>query len=328
MKKAAPYLINLLVVVGLFAVIQVLIATEVLNAYYARMLTPLCINVILAVSLNLVCGYMGQLTLGHAGFMSVGAYAGAVFTINVTAIHGLPGWVQLLLAMLVGGVLAAVVGVLIGIPALRLKGDYLAIMTLGFGEIIRVVFESLEITGGGRTLSAESLTTFPMLYWTAVLTIVVVYTFIYSRHGRAVTSIREDEVASESSGIHITYYKVLAFAIAAGLAGIAGALYSHSNSIVPRKFDFNMSIDILIYVVLGGMGSITGSVIAASVLSLLPELLRDFNDYRMVVYALLLIVMMVFRPGGLLGKYEFSLSRLLGLKGPRRSRKQRAKEDA
>ena len=187
MKKAAPYVINLLVVAGLFAVLQVLIATGILNAYYARMLTPLCINVILAVSLNLVCGYMGQLALGHAGFMSVGAYAGAVFTINVTAIHGLPGWAQLLLAMLVGGVLAAAVGVLIGIPALRLKGDYLAIMTLGFGEIIRVVFESLDITGGGRTLSAESLTTFPMLYWTAVLTVAVVYTFIYSAFTSPIT---------------------------------------------------------------------------------------------------------------------------------------------
>lgn len=213
------------------------------------------------------------------------------------------------MAMLVGGIAAALAGILIGIPALRLKGDYLAIMTLGFGEIIRVIFTNLGITGKGRTMSAEKLTNFPIVFWTAVIMIALIYAFIYSRHGRAVISIRDDEVAAESSGVNVTYYKVLVFAIAAGFAGVAGALWSHAYSITPRVFDFNKSIDILIFVVLGGMGSITGSVIAASALTLLPEMLRGFDDYRMVIYALLLIVMMVFRPGGLLGKYEFSLTR-------------------
>lgn len=305
--RVRSYIINLALVILVFVLFQVLFATGALTS--ERMFTTLCINVMLAVSLNMVCGYMGQLALGHAGFMAVGAYAGAVFTINVTAIHVLPGWLQLIMAMLVGGIAAALAGILIGIPALRLKGDYLAIMTLGFGEIIRVIFTNLGITGKGRTMSAEKLTNFPIVFWTAVIMIALIYAFIYSRHGRAVISIRDDEVAAESSGVNVTYYKVLVFAIAAGFAGVAGALWSHAYSITPRVFDFNKSIDILIFVVLGGMGSITGSVIAASALTLLPEMLRGFDDYRMVIYALLLIVMMVFRPGGLLGKYEFSLTR-------------------
>ena len=294
--RVRSYIINLALVILTFVLFQVLFATGALTS--ERMFTTLCINVMLAVSLNMVCGYMGQLALGHAGFMAVGAYAGAVFTINVTAIHVLPGWLQLIMAMLVGGIAAALAGILIGIPALRLKGDYLAIMTLGFGEIIRVIFTNLGITGKGRTMSAEKLTNFPIVFWTAVIMIALIYAFIYSRHGRAVISIRDDEVAAESSGVNVTYYKVLVFAIAAGFAGVAGALWSHAYSITPRVFDFNKS-----------MGSITGSVIAASALTLLPEMLRGFDDYRMVIYALLLIVMMVFRPGGLLGKYEFSLTR-------------------
>ena len=319
--RVRSYIINLLLAVALFVLFQVLFATGVLASQ--RMFVTLCINVMLAVSLNMVCGYMGQLALGHAGFMSVGAYAGAIFTINFTAIHALPGWLQLVMAMLVGGIVAALVGILIGIPALRLKGDYLAIMTLGFGEIIRVIFTNLGITGKGRTMSAEKLTSFPVVFWTAVIMIALIYAFIYSRHGRAVISIRDDEVAAESSGVNVTYYKVLVFAIAAGFAGVAGALWSHAYSITPRVFDFNKSIDILIFVVLGGMGSITGSVVAASVLTILPELLRDLAyrlswlpdilvrliENRMVIYALLLIIMMVFRPNGLFGKYEFSLIR-------------------
>lgn len=310
MKKLRTYGVNLLLVVVLFILIQVLVSAGIITPQYQSVLIPICINVMLAVSLNLVCGYLGQLALGHAGFMSVGAYAAAVFTINVTAIHSLPDWVQLILAMLVGAVFAAIAGVIIGIPALRLKGDYLAIMTLGFGEIIRVIFTNLKITNSGRIVSAEKITSFPVAFWSMVIVIVIIYAFIYSRHGRAVISIREDEVASESSGVNITYYKVFAFTLAAAFAGVAGALWSHTFSIAPRDFDFNLSIDILIFVVLGGMGSITGSVIAATILTLLPQVLSGFNDYRMVIYALLLIIMMVFRPGGLLGKYEFSLTRV------------------
>ena len=304
-KTGVAYAVNAVLVVILFVVLLVLIDSGTLNRYNTTIITNLCINVILAVSLNLVTGILGQLVLGHAGFMLAGAYAAALFTKNI----GLPLSISLPIGLVLGGLLAAVFGVVIGIPALRLKGDYLAIMTLGFGEIIRVIFTNLGITGKGRTMSAEKLTNFPIVFWTAVIMIALIYAFIYSRHGRAVISIRDDEVAAESSGVNVTYYKVLVFAIAAGFAGVAGALWSHAYSITPRVFDFNKSIDILIFVVLGGMGSITGSVIAASALTLLPEMLRGFDDYRMVIYALLLIVMMVFRPGGLLGKYEFSLTR-------------------
>ena len=304
-KTGVAYAVNAVLVVILFVVLLVLIDSGTLNSYNTTIITYLCINVILAVSLNLVTGILGQLVLGHAGFMLAGAYAAALFTKNI----GLPLSISLPIGLVLGGLLAAVFGVVIGIPALRLKGDYLAIMTLGFGEIIRVIFTNLGITGKGRTMSAEKLTNFPIVFWTAVIMIALIYAFIYSRHGRAVISIRDDEVAAESSGVNVTYYKVLVFAIAAGFAGVAGALWSHAYSITPRVFDFNKSIDILIFVVLGGMGSITGSVIAASALTLLPEMLRGFDDYRMVIYALLLSVMMVFRPGGLLGKYEFSLTR-------------------
>lgn len=310
-QKLWPYALNLVLIIGLYFLLQGLMEAEVIDRYNGQLIRLIGLNIILAVSLNLACGYLGQLALGHAGFLAVGAYAGAVLTKSVEALQVLPDWLRLTLAMLLGGLLAAVFGILIGIPALRLKGDYLAILTLGFGEIIRVIINNLEITNAGRSLSAEKITTFPIVYWVTILTIAIVYTFVYSRHGRAVVSIREDEVAAEASGVHITYYKVMAFTLAAALAGVCGALWSHTYVIRPEHFDFNKSIDILIFVVLGGMGSITGSVLAATALTVLPEVLRGFNEYRMVIYSLLLIVMMVFRPGGLLGKYEFSLSRVI-----------------
>ena len=309
------YGINLVLTIALWAVLFGLIQSGSITNYWSGILVTVGINIILAVSLNMATGYLGQLPLGHAGFMAVGAYTGGIF-LKSTPVDELlkagntAGCLPYIVAaLLLSGIMAGIFGLIIGIPALRLKGDYLAIMTLGFGEIIRVIFTNLGITGKGRTMSAEKLTNFPIVFWTAVIMIALIYAFIYSRHGRAVISIRDDEVAAESSGVNVTYYKVLVFAIAAGFAGVAGALWSHAYSITPRVFDFNKSIDILIFVVLGGMGSITGSVIAASALTLLPEMLRGFDDYRMVIYALLLIVMMVFRPGGLLGKYEFSLTR-------------------
>ena len=308
-KTLISYAVNAGLVVLLYVVMMVLIKVGIINRYYEGIVRLICINIIMAVSLNLVCGFMGQLALGHAGFMSVGAYAAALFTMHC----GLPEAVAFPLGLLVGGIVAAIVGFLIGIPALRMRGDYLAIITLGFGEIIRVVANALPITGGAKGLSGiPASTNFSWAYWVMILSVFVIFAFIKSRHGRAVISIREDEIAAEASGIRTTYYKMMAFVLAAFFAGIAGGLYAHHVGVLaPTKFDFNYSVEFLVMVVLGGMGSITGSIIAAIVLTILPEALRGFEDYRMLLYLLVLIVMMLFRPTGLLGTYEFSLSRML-----------------
>ena len=307
-KKIVSYAVNLVLVLILYFVLAALIDAKVINRYYSGIITMVCINIILAVSLNLASGFLGQLVLGHAGFMSVGAYSAALFTIH----SGLPLSVSFPIALVIGGVVAAVFGVIIGVPALRLKGDYLAIITLGFGEIIRVIIINMSFTGGARGLRGiKPLTNFSWVFLIAVLTVAIVFAFIRSRHGRAVISIREDEIAAEASGIHTTYYKLLAFIMAAFFAGIAGALYAHHIGVlVPGKFDFNYSVEILVMVVLGGLGSITGSVIAAVVLTILPEALRDFSSYRMLLYSVILICVMLFKPSGLLGQRELSLSKL------------------
>ncbi len=308
-KKWLPNVIILVLVLALYVLFSVLISTNVINPYYSGILTMVCINVILAVSLNLATGFLGQLVLGHAGFMSVGAYSAALFTMY----SGLPTLISFPLALLVGGIVAAAFGVIIGVPALRLKGDYLAILTLGFGEIIRVLILAMPFTGGAAGLSGiPLLTTFTYVFIIAILTVALIFAFIHSRHGRAVIAIREDEIAAEAAGIHTTYYKLLAFVLAAFFAGIAGGLYAHHIGVLdPSKFDFNYSVEILIMVVLGGMGSITGSVIAAVVLTLLPELLRGFSEYRMLIYSVILICVMLFKPSGLLGQHELSLTKIL-----------------
>ena len=311
-KTGVAYAVNAVLVVILFVVLLVLIDSGTLNRYNTTIITNLCINVILAVSLNLVTGILGQLVLGHAGFMLAGAYAAALFTKNI----GLPLSISLPIGLVLGGLLAAVFGVVIGIPALRLRGDYLAIITLGFGEIIRVVSINLKITNGAMGLggigSLQSRDNpagmFIYAFIIAALLIFLSFTFGRSRHGRAVISIREDEIASESMGINTTYYKLFAFVLAAFFAGVAGGLAAHQTGMIdPSKYAVNRSVEILIMVVLGGMGSITGSVISASVLTLLPEMLRDFNQYRMLVYSVILILVMLFKPTGLLGRYEISI---------------------
>ena len=308
-KKWIPNVIILVLVLALYILLSVLISANIINPYYSGILTMVCINVILAVSLNLATGFLGQLVLGHAGFMSVGAYSAALFTMY----SGLPTVVSFPLALLVGGIVAAAFGVIIGVPALRLKGDYLAILTLGFGEIIRVLILAMPFTGGAAGLSGiPLLTTFTYVFIIAIITVAVIFAFIHSRHGRAVIAIREDEIAAEAAGIHTTYYKLLAFVLAAFFAGIAGGLYAHHNGVLdPSKFDFNYSVEILIMVVLGGMGSITGSIVAAIVLTLLPELLRGFSEYRMLIYSVILICVMLFKPSGLLGQHELSLTKIL-----------------
>ena len=307
-KKMKSYILNLGLVVFGYVVLMFLTGFEIIDGYDQGILILIGINVILAASLNLVTGILGQLVLGHAGFMSVGAYTAALFTMY----SGLPGTIAFPIGLLLGGLVAIVFGIIIGIPALRLRGDYLAIITLGFGEIIRVLILALDFTGGARGLSGISdYTTISYVFILAAIIVTVIYTFGTSRHGRAVISIREDEIASESSGVNTTYYKLLAFVLSAFFAGIAGGLYAHYVGVLnPSNFDFNYSVEILIMVVLGGMGSITGAVISATVLTILTEMLRDFSEYRMIVYSLILIIVMLFRPSGLLGQSELSIPAL------------------
>lgn len=285
----------------IYLLITILEQTGVLLSYHVQILTLCCINVILVVSLNLINGFTGQFSLGHAGFLAVGAYSSAYLTINYKTPFGV--------AIALAGMLAGLVGLLVGLPALRLKGDYLAIATLGFGEIIRVVLLNTPAVGGARGLAGiPPYTSFGIAYIMAIITVVVITNFVNSDHGRACLAIREDEIAAESLGIHSTYFKALAFSIGAAFAGIAGALFSHYLQYMaptPGQIGFLKSIDILIMVVLGGLGSITGPIIAAIALTILPELLRGFAEYRTIIYSVLLIVTMLYRPEGLLAGKEF-----------------------
>lgn len=320
-KKAKAYVLNILALLILFFALSLLISSGAINNYFSGILVTIGIAVIMAVSLNLTTGLLGQLALGHAGFMSVGAYVAAIITKSMSLDFSL----SLPLALLAGGLAAALCGLLIGMPALRLKGDYLAIITLGFGEIIRVVIENLSITGGPGGLSritrmsrafssdvkASSAIQFAIVFWVMVVIITSIFTLGRSRHGRAIISIRENEVAAEATGIPTTYYKLFAFTLAAFFAGIAGGLYAHQTGMLTAKtFGFNKSIEYLVMVVLGGMGSITGSIISSVVLVSLPEVLRGFSEWRLVIYSTLLIVMMLFRPKGLMGTRELSLLEL------------------
>ncbi len=313
-KELTAWLYNLILSVIIYIGLSYALGVGFLSRYWQGVMMLVFINIILAVSLNLVTGFLGQLTLGHAGFMSVGAYTAALMTKNVLP-ETLPSLAALLIAMLAGGLAAAVCGIIIGVPALRLRGDYIAIITLGFGEIIRVIVESITVTGGAKGLRGiPKMSTLPIAYWTTVLTIACMVALIHSRHGRAIMSIREDEVAAEAAGINTTFYKSLAFVVSAFMAGLGGAIFAHYTGILgATTFNFNRSIEILVIVVLGGMGSVTGSVAAAVVLTLLPELLRGFSDYRMLAYSVLLVVMMIIKPGGLLGRHEFRLTRLVEL---------------
>lgn len=306
-KKLSYALSTVLLIAGYF-LFTGLINGKILNNHQTGIAVFICINIILAASLNITVGCLGQITLGHAGFMSVGAYTAALFT-KSGVIPGFPGYI---VGILLGGMVAGVVGIIIGIPALRLKGDYLAIITLAFGEIIRVLIEYFDFTGGAQGLTGITrYRNFGVIYIIMVLCFVFMYSAMTTRHGRAILAIREDEIATEASGVNITYYKTLAFTLSAVFAGIAGGVYAHYMGIIGAKqFDYNYSINILVMVVLGGMGSFTGATISAIVLTLLPEILRGFASYRMIIYSLLLIVMMIFRPVGLLGRKEFSMTEI------------------
>ena len=295
-------ILTLTLIVALYTVIQLLISNGIINSFYEITLATICINIILAVSLNLVTGFTGQFSLGHAGFMSIGAYVGALINMQMNSTGGF------IIGILVGAFASALIGILIGIPTLRLKGDYLAIATLGMAEIIRVVFLNMEITNGAAGLNGiPRYTNWLWLFVFTALTIILINNFVRSSQGRACISIREDEIAAESMGVNTTKYKVMAFAIGAFFAGIAGALYSsYFYFIKPNLFGFMKSVDILVIVVFGGMGSITGSVVAAIVLAVVTTFLQAYSELRMIIYALLLVVIMLFRPQGLLGSKEIT----------------------
>lgn len=284
-----------------FLILFTLMTTGIINSYYGGILILILINIVLAVSLNLIVGFTGQLCLGHAGFMAIGAYVSAVLSVNMK--------LPFLLSIIFGGIIAGVFAALIGFPTLKLKGDYFAITTLAFGEIIRVIIMNLEYVGGARGFSGiPRKTNFTIAFFAMVIAIVVIYNIIHSSQGRSMVAIRENEIAAEAMGVNAFKYKMMAFIVAAFFAGAAGALYAHYMGFIqPTSFDFVKSIDILTFVVLGGMGSLSGSVIATVILTFLPEGLREFKELRMIIYPLALIVLMIFRPQGLLGNKEISL---------------------
>lgn len=340
------------IVIVFFIVMQTLTATGSLSSLFKGLLVPLCVYAIMAVSLNLTVGILGELSLGHAGFMCVGAFASAFFSMCMKETIT-NGGLRFLIAILIGAATAAVCGILIGIPVLRLRGDYLAIVTLAFGEIIKNVMNvlyvgkdasgihistkdamSLHLDDTGKIIinGAQGITgtpndsTFLAGILILLITLFIILNFVHSRAGRAVMAIRDNRIAAESIGINISKYKLMAFALSASMAGMAGALYAHNLSTLtalPKNFGYNMSIMILVYVVLGGIGNLRGSMIAAVILTVLPELLRGFSDYRMLIYSLVLIIMMLFNwsPRAREWREKYSLKKLL-------VRKKTGREDA
>ena len=315
-----------IVILG-YIVMQIMIRTGNISYSLNGLLVPICAYIVMAISLNLTVGILGELSLGHAGFMSVGAFSGVVVTALLSDSGVGSPVLRLLIAMVIGAILAAIVGVIVGVPVLRLKGDYLAIVTLAFGEIIKNIINVLYIgvdsrglhfglidpkftlEEGGKMIidgpigvsGIERISTFTAGFVLILFTLFIVLNLINSRHGRAIMAVRDNKIAADSVGVSTTKFKLMAFVVSAAFAGMAGVLYAMNYSTVTAaKFDFNLSILVLVFVVLGGLGNIWGSVIAAAVLTLLPELLRalDFNDYRMLIYAILLVAMMLFNNSG------------------------------
>lgn len=311
---------NYAIVIVFFLIFQILASTGHLSSSLKGQLIPICTYVIMALSLNLVVGFSGELSLGHAGFMSVGAFSAVVTAVSLQNVVTV-GAVRLVLSILVGAAIAALAGVLIGIPVLRLRGDYLAIVTLAFGEIIKNILNCLYVAidknglhfsmtdaasmkldvqnvvilnGPMGALGVKKLSTFFAGIVLVLVVLFIIQNLVKSKAGRAIAGIRDNRIAAEACGLQITTYKMMAFVTSAAMAGAAGALYAlNFSTVVPKKFDFNTSILILVFVVLGGIGNIRGSIIAAGILTVLPELLRQFQDYRMLVYAIVLILVML-----------------------------------
>lgn len=291
-------LIMLCLSLALFALLQALIAARVLSSFWELNLIIIGINVIMAVSLNLINGYTGQFSLGHAGFMAVGAYTGVVMT---SYFH-----MPFIVALLAAAVLAGLLGFLIGLPTLRLRGDYLAIATLGLGEIIRIVIMNMDYVGGAAGFKGIiHHTNFAWVFMVMLFTLFFIKNFVNSSHGRACIAIRENEIAAEAMGINTTRYKVMAFTIGAAFAGVAGGLFAHNFYIInPGSFTFLASFNYLIMVVMGGLGSITGSIAGAFVVTFISAALAAWPEFRMIIYALALILLMFYRPQGLFGYME------------------------
>lgn len=299
LKNSTGFWLSIVLALIFFGIMQFTISNGMLNPFYINTLMFIGINIMLATSLHLIIGITGQFSIGHAGFLAVGAYASAVMTMKLE--------LPFIMAVLAGGIIAAVAGMVIGIPSLRLKGDYLAIATLGFGEIVRIILLNIEYVGGASGMQVSHLTTWPWVFACVMITIIVIRNFTNSTHGRACISVREDETAADSMGINTTYYKVAAFVIGAFFAGVAGSLYAHNFYIIqPSNFGFLKSFDILIFVVLGGLGSLSGSVLAAILLTIVTTFLQDYPETRMIIYSLVLILMMIFRPQGLMGTREIT----------------------
>ncbi|NLA78640.1 MAG: branched-chain amino acid ABC transporter permease [Erysipelothrix sp.] len=298
--------VKILLVLGVYALVYVLIEIDVINAYYQITLVKVGITLIGALGLNMILGISGQFSLGHAGFMAIGAYSVAIVTL---AYPSLFGWV---VGLLIGIVITTIVGLFIAIPTLRLRGDYLAIATLGTGEIIRIVLLNLKITNGAAGLSSiPKFTDWTLLYVFIVIALLFMAHIKYSRFGRAALSVKDDEIAAEAMGIQVTKIKVMIFIFGAIFASIAGALYASFFYVIkPEAFGISKSIEFLMVVVLGGMGSISGTIAAAVVMELLTTLLQTLAQVRMIVYALVLIVLMIYRPQGLLGTKEISINKL------------------
>lgn len=296
----------LLLLLAGYGLISVLVSVGVLNLFYVQILQQIGINIILAVGLNLIVGFSGQFSLGHAGFMAIGAYAAAIIGSKSPTYGAFFG------AMLVGALLSGAVALLVGIPTLRLKGDYLAVATLGVSEIIRIfIINGGSITNGAAgILGIPNFTTWQMVYFFVVITTIATLNFLRSPIGRSTLSVREDDIAAESVGVNTTKIKIIAFVFGAITASIAGSLQAgFIGSVVPKDYTFINSINVLIIVVFGGLGSITGAIVSAIVLGILNMLLQDVASVRMIIYALALVLVMIFRPGGLLGTWELSLSR-------------------
>ncbi len=306
---------HIYLLVALLAAFGISHFSDRIDPYYLDVLTGIGINIILAVSLNLVNGYTGQFSLGHAGFMSVGAYSAAAVSLflgpKLLGEDSGTAFQQGLLflgALTAGGLGAALAGLVVGVPSLRLKGDYLALVTLGFGEIIRVIFQNVEVLGGA--LGLNGIPPYTTIFWVLAFVALSVFTvtcLVNSTYGRGFLATKDDEVAAEAVGLNTTRYKITAFVVGAFFAGAAGGLYGHFKmTITPTGFDFTKSIEIVVMVILGGMGNTLGVILAAILLTLLPEVLRPIAEYRMIIYSLLLIILMIVRPQGL---FNFKLGK-------------------
>lgn len=348
-KDNIKNLSSYILVIVAFVVCQILLGAKAMPSMYQSLLIPVCVYIVMALSLNLTVGILGELSLGHAGFMSVGAFTGVAIALALKEVITAT-WLLLAVAMVCGAIMAAIFGVIIGIPVLRLKGDYLAIVTLAFGEIIKSLFTNLymgidpeggfhiglitkpeDLVEGSKMLingsigisGVQKISTFTAGFILIIISLIIIFNTVKSRTGRAIMAIRDNRIAAECVGINITKYKMTAFVLSAAIAGAAGALYSlNYSTISATKFDFNTSILILVFVVLGGQGNMIGSIIAAAVLTILPEALRQFADYRMLVYAIVLILIMLATNNPTLKMFFDKIKKAIRFK-----KKEEAKED-